>query len=97
MSTSAATSFLGDTLPETGDPLTFEGQMLLKDVGGHFDTSDEAWYVGMVAYWTLMIQDLYVPEGYRFSISPPNPDIAALFRERVPAQIAAIELFDRRH
>lgn len=75
------------------DPLSFDHQMSLKLTEAHDDVSDEAWYVAMVAHWTLQIEGLQVPAGYKFSIEPPNPDIVDFYSRRVPAHIAAIELF----
>lgn len=79
------------------DPLSFDHQMSLKLAEGHDDVSDEAWYVAMVAHWTLQIEGLHVPANYAFSINPPNPDIVDFYSRRVPAHIAAIELFETRH
>jgi len=77
------------------DEYTFEAAMASKPAGRH-DLTDAQWYVALVAWWTNAIEGLQ-PKQFRFCICPPNPEIQALFEQRMPPHHAAITLFDVRH
>ena len=81
------------------DECTFDGAMALKpdpaEAAG-VDLTDAQWYVVLVAHCCTRYDGLS-PGAFLFSIRPPNPEIEAFFRRRVPPHLCAIQLFQTKH
>lgn len=82
-------------MDDDGNTWTFEQAIAAKpeiDSGA----TDAQWYVCLVAQCCMAIEGVD-PRDFKFSITPPNPEIMAFFDRRIPPHIAAIELFEVRH
>jgi hypothetical protein len=74
---------------------TFEQAMASK-AETNSRVTDEQWYVVLVAQCCILYEGVD-PFDFKFSITPPNPEIMAHYELRTPPHIAAIELFAVRH
>ncbi len=74
---------------------TFEAAVASKPASKQHLT-DAQWYVCLVVVCSLEIEGLDSGE-FRFTMTPPNPEIQACFDAKMPPQEAARELFSVRH
>jgi hypothetical protein len=77
------------------DVYTFEDALASKPARKK-NLTDAEWYVVLVAQCVMNIEGL--DSGpFRFTMTPPNPEIQACFDAKMAPHDAAIELFSVRH